>query len=110
MRTSTVATALVIVFTASADASIVRRLRTQSRRESISTSWGRRRDETKTRGEFPDLEPTFRRLELSMSFSASTSLSMFDAGATTDDATEITKETAAAIAEIQTSEIEAISW
>ena len=44
-----------------------------------------------------------------MSFSASTSLSMFDAGAMDDEATNITKDTAAAIAEIQTAEVEAIS-
>jgi hypothetical protein len=104
MRTFTVATTLVTVFTPSADASPVRRLRTQPRRKSLSS----RRDEPTTSA-FLDFEPTFRRLELSMSFSASTSLSMFDAGAMDDEATNITKDTAAAIAEIQTAEVEAIS-
>ena len=71
MKTSTVSAALAALCTASADASNLVRVRTLSTRKSLPASSRGRRDDD--REALLDIEPTFRRLELSISMSLSLS-------------------------------------
>ena len=101
MKTSTVSAALAALFTASADASNLVRVRTLSTRKSLPASSEGRRDDD--REAFLDIEATFRLLELSISMmSLSLSTPSWEGDSHGEDA-----HTAAATAQVES--IEAIS-